>query len=68
MGTSASPGGAPIGIDSAGVVSLTLRTLDEPLCGAWPIGTHFLWHLLNAVTLWLVSAAIIRRARAASRS
>ncbi len=55
---------------AAGVfaVSLTLRTLDEPVCGSVPIGTHFLWHVLNAVTLWLVSEAIIRRARAASRS
>ena len=55
---------------AAGVfaVSLTLRTLDEPLCVSIPSGTHFLWHLLNAVTLWLVSEAIIRRARAASRS
>lgn len=55
---------------AAGVfaVSLTLRTLDEPLCGPVPIGTHFLWHVLNAVTLWLVSEAIIRRARSASRS
>lgn len=49
-------------------VSLTLRTLDEPLCGSIPSGTHFLWHVLNAVTLWLVSEAVIRRARAASRS
>ncbi|WP_434447861.1 hypothetical protein [Lentzea sp. E54] len=49
-------------------VSLTLRTVDEPLCGSIPSGTHFLWHVLNAVTLWLVSEAIIRRARAASRS
>ena len=55
---------------AAGVfaVSLTLRTLDEPWCGSISIGTHFLWHVLNAVTLWLVSEAIIRRARAASRS
>ncbi|SER31952.1 hypothetical protein SAMN05216188_11070 [Lentzea xinjiangensis] len=55
---------------AAGVfaVSLTLRTLDEPLCGSIPSGTHFLWHVLNAVTLWLVSEAVIRRARAASRS
>lgn len=32
-------------------VSLTFRTLDEPLCAAWPMGTHWLWHLLNAVVL-----------------
>jgi hypothetical protein len=41
-------------------VSLALRTLDQPLCTAWPIGTHFLWHLLNAVTLALLLSAAIR--------
>lgn len=41
-------------------VSLTLRTLDEPLCAAVPVGTHFLWHVLNAVTLFLVSVAAVR--------
>lgn len=38
-------------------VSLTLRTLDGPLCGEIPIGTHYLWHLLNAITLYLVAKA-----------
>ncbi len=32
-------------------VSLTFRSLDGPLCGALPIGTHFLWHLLNGLLL-----------------
>ena len=37
------------------VVSLTFRALDGPLCNAWPLGTHFLWHLLNAVMLgWMI--------------
>lgn len=36
-------------------VSLTLRSLDAPLCAAWPPGTHFLWHILNAVMLgWMI--------------
>lgn len=42
-------------------VSLTLRTLDGPLCAAVPIGTHFLWHLLNAATLGLLLLAAIRQ-------
>lgn len=33
------------------VASLVFRTVDEPLCAAWPLGTHFLWHVLNAVML-----------------
>jgi hypothetical protein len=48
---------------AAGVfaVSVTLRSIDQPVCGAIPIGTHWAWHLLNAVVLYLVSrAAIIR--------
>ncbi len=36
-------------------VSLVLRSLDAPLCAANPLGTHFLWHLLNAVMLgWMI--------------
>ena len=33
------------------MVSLTARTLDRPLCGIWPYGLHFVWHLLNALVL-----------------
>jgi hypothetical protein len=37
------------------VLSLTARTIDEPLCTLWPMGTHFLWHMLNAVMLgWMI--------------
>ncbi|UWP79440.1 ceramidase domain-containing protein [Dactylosporangium fulvum] len=40
--------------------SLTFRTIDAPICTAIPIGTHFLWHCLNAVVLFLVGYAIVR--------
>jgi hypothetical protein len=37
------------------VASLTFRTLDYPLCGAVPFGTHFLWHVLNGLMLgWMI--------------
>jgi hypothetical protein len=37
------------------LASLGFRTLDGPLCGGWPLGTHFLWHVLNAVMLaWMI--------------
>ncbi|WP_135503781.1 ceramidase domain-containing protein [Roseovarius aestuariivivens] len=37
------------------LVSLTFRGLDAPLCAAFPVGTHFAWHLLNAVMLaWMI--------------
>lgn len=36
-------------------LSIAARTLDHPLCGAVPPGTHFLWHVLNAVMLgWMI--------------
>lgn len=37
------------------VVSLFFRTIDGPICAALPLGTHFLWHLLNAAMLgWMI--------------
>ena len=35
-------------------VSIALRIADLPLCGALPLGTHFLWHILNAAVIYLV--------------
>lgn len=45
-------------------VSLTLRALDMPLCQAFPIGTHFLWHCLNATVLFVVTYAVVHRVAA----
>lgn len=41
-------------------ISLGLRTIDETVCVSFPMGTHFLWHLLNAIVLYLVTRAMIR--------
>lgn len=36
-------------------LSLAARSADMALCAAWPVGTHFLWHLLNAAMLgWMI--------------
>jgi hypothetical protein len=36
-------------------VSLTLRSVDEAVCSAVPVGTHFLWHALNGLLLgWMI--------------
>ena len=50
---------------AAFAVSLTLRSLDQQLCGSWIVmghkmGTHFLWHLFNSLTLFLLLVAGIR--------
>lgn len=41
-------------------VSLTFRSLDEALCHAIPVGTHFLWHCLNGLLLGVVLLTYIR--------
>lgn len=36
-------------------VSLTFRSLDLPVCASFPLGTHFLWHILNGIMLgWMI--------------
>lgn len=36
-------------------LSITLRSVDETLCASFPIGTHFFWHILNALMLgWMI--------------
>ena len=40
-------------------VSLGFRTVDLFICDSIPIGTHFVWHLLNAMTLYLLMIGLI---------
>jgi hypothetical protein len=47
-------------------LSLTFRTLDAALCPLLPMGTHFLWHLLNAALLFLLLDGL--RSRAVARA
>jgi hypothetical protein len=41
------------------LVSLVFRTVDRAVCGGFPIGTHFIWHLLNAGVLYILLRAAI---------
>ncbi len=43
------------------VASLGFRIADPLVCGALPLGTHFLWHLLNGVVFALLLDALTRR-------
>ncbi|WP_246191141.1 ceramidase domain-containing protein [Aureimonas leprariae] len=49
------------------LVSLSFRTLDMPVCPSLPLGTHFLWHVLNALTLLILVLAAIRHRTQRSR-
>jgi hypothetical protein len=41
-------------------LSLVFRTVDRIACGTIPIGTHFLWHVLNATVIGLYLEAAAR--------
>jgi len=39
-------------------LSLVLRTVDQAVCPWLPPGTHFFWHLLNPLVLYLCVRAL----------
>jgi len=41
-------------------VSLFMRTIDLRVCSALPVGTHFLWHLLNGLMIGILLQGLIR--------
>ncbi len=41
-------------------VSLGARTVDEWWCAMWPLGTHFIWHALNGVVVYLSWVSLYR--------
>jgi hypothetical protein len=43
-------------------VSLAFRTADIAICPEFPLGSHFVWHVLNAVVLYvLLRTALVAR-------
>ncbi|MCC5985816.1 MAG: hypothetical protein JJU42_15785 [Rhodobacteraceae bacterium] len=48
------------------LVSLGFRWADDAVCDVIPIGTHFMWHILNAVMLGWMIAVYLRHRRAAA--
>jgi RsiW-degrading membrane proteinase PrsW (M82 family) len=54
--------GLAIGVGLLGL-SLLFRTIDARVCAAFPLGTHFLWHLLNAVLLGWMIRVLVRHGR-----
>ena len=47
------------------VVSLTFRSVDFMVCEYIPIGTHFIWHTLNGLMLYLLVRAIFENRKSA---
>lgn len=48
-------------------VSIVFRSLDLIVCGLVPFGTHFIWHLLNALVMaWVLELLCAHRQQGAS--
>ena len=41
------------------VVALFFRTIDNATCSVFPLGTHFMWHILDAIALYLATLALL---------
>lgn len=52
-----------LGATLAFTISLVFRTIDLAVCPGLPIGTHFLWHLMNGAMVALLLQALIRTPR-----
>lgn len=44
------------------VLSFAARTIDMPMCASLPIGTHYFWHVFNAIVLYLLVRTVILHA------
>jgi hypothetical protein len=44
-------------------VAITFRTMDIAVCDAFPYGTHWLWHLLNATVIAIACRSLRPRKR-----
>jgi hypothetical protein len=49
-------------------VSLALRSVDLAACDVFPLGTHFVWHMLNAVVLYVLLRTAIREGESAKKA
>lgn len=41
------------------IISLIFRSVDMAVCNSFPLGTHFLWHLLNGAVLYSLTRGML---------
>lgn len=49
------------------LISLTFRTFDRDICAAFPLGTHFVWHLMNGLMIAILLQMLLRTGDFAER-
>ncbi len=45
------------------LVSIGFRSIDQSVCDGFPLGTHFVWHLLNGLMLGWMIVVLSRHAK-----
>lgn len=45
-----------------GVVALYFRSIDMKACSWMPLGTHWIWHTMNAILIFILMRELIKRA------
>jgi len=60
--------GLLLGAASIFLLSIIFRSIDNMICPRFVLGTHFLWHILNAVVIYLAMRALIANLSPGSRS
>ena len=60
--------GLLLGAASIFLLSIFFRSIDNMICPQFILGTHFLWHILNAVVIYLAMRALIANLSPGSRS
>jgi hypothetical protein len=50
------------------LVSLAFRSVDNVVCDVVPIGSHFLWHVLNALLLYVLMSGLIEHSERRSQA
>ena len=50
------------------LLSLVARTFDRDICATFPLGTHFIWHLLNGVMIAILLQMLIRTGQFGARA
>lgn len=45
------------------VIALIARTADHVICSCFPLGSHFMWHVCNALVLYLMMRALLANCR-----
>ena len=48
-------------------MSLFCRAIDREICDVFPLGSHFLWHTLNATLLYILLKQLVRNVNRVAR-